>query len=160
MRQPSALMFLLLPAVALLAACGRGEPAPAAATLSTAATTGTATVGEATLQASSVAIANLDAAMAARYGFDRSHDGALLLVTLRDENGDAIAPADLRLTATASVLPDPPRPLELQRIEVGPLTDYVGVFPARPPASVQFRVTATRGGARAEMTTTAELYPR
>lgn len=158
MRQPSALLFLLLPA-ALLAACGRGEPTPTPATLATASVS-TATVGEATLQASSVAIANLDPAMAARYGFDRSHDGALLLVTLRDENGEAIAPAGLRLTATASVLPDPLRPLELQRIEVGTMTDYVGVFAARPPASVQFRVTATRGGSRAEMTTTAELYSR
>lgn len=159
MRQPSAILFLLLPVAALLAACGRGGPAPATATLA-ASTVATATVGGATLQASSVAIANLDPTMAARYGFDRSHDGALLLVTLRDANGEAIAPGDLRLTASASVPPDPPRPLELQRIEVGSLTDYVGVFPARPPASVQFRVTATRGGARTELTTTAELYPR
>lgn len=159
MRQPSALLLLLLPVAAWLAACGRGEPAPATATLATS-RTATATVGGATLQASSVAIANLDPAMAARYGFDPSHDGALLLVTLRDANGDALPPADLQLTATASVLPDPPRPLELQRIEVGNLTDYVGVFPARPPASVQFHVTARRSGARAEMDTTTELYPR
>lgn len=157
MRWSSAILFLL--PVALLAACDRGGPTPTPATLSTT-TASTATVGGATLQISSVAIANLDPAMAARYGFDPGHDGALLLVTLRDENGEAIAPADLQLTATASVLPDPPRPLELQRIEVGTMTDYVGVFPARPPASVQFRVTATRGGSRAEMTTTAELYPR
>ena len=158
MRMPTALLPVLLP-VALLAACGRGEPAPTPATPATS-TAATATVGGATLQASSVAIASLDAAMAARYGFDRSHDGALLLVTLRDANGDALAPADLQLTATASVLPDPPRPLELQRIDVGNLTDYVGVFPARPPANVHFHVTATRGGTRAELDTSAALYPR
>lgn len=159
MHQPSAILRLLLPLVALLSACGRGEPAPATATLATS-TVATAAVGGATLQASSVAIANLDPAMAARYGFDPGHDGALLLVTLRDANGDALPPADLQLAATASVLPDPPRPLQLQRIEVGNLIDYVGVFPARPPASVRFHVTASRGGARAEMDTTAELYPR
>lgn len=159
MRQPSLHLLSLFAAAALLSACGRGEPAPTPATPATS-TAATATVGEATLQASSVAIASLDAAMAARYGFDRSHDGALLLVTLRDANGDALAPADLQLTATASVLPDPPRPLELQRIDVGNLTDYVGVFPARPPANVHFHVTATRGGARAELDTSAALYPR
>ncbi|TLX23204.1 DUF4426 domain-containing protein [Thermomonas fusca] len=159
MRQTSAVLFLLFPVAALLGACGRGEPAPTAAVLATS-TVATATVGGATLQASSVAIANLDPAMAARYGFDPGHDGALLLVTLRDGNGDALPPADLQLTATARVLPDPPKPLELQRIEVGNLIDYVGVFPARPPASVQFHVTASRSGARAEMDTTAELYPR
>ena len=158
MRLPTVLLSLLLPA-ALLTACGRGDPAPAPATLANT-TAVTATVGGATLQASSVAIANLDPAMAARYGFDPSHDGALLLVTLREADGNALPPGDLQLTATASVLPDPPRPLELQRIEVGTLVDYVGVFPARPPASVQFHVTASRGGARVEMNTTAELYPR
>ncbi len=159
MRQPSAILLLLLPLTLLPSACGRGEPAPATATLA-ANTVATAAVGGATLQASSVAIANLDPAMAARYGFDPGHDGALLLVTLRDANGDALPPGDLLLTATASVLPDPPKPLQLQQIEVGNLVDYVGVFPARPPASVQFHVTASRGGARAQMDTTAELYPR
>lgn len=159
MRQPSLHLLSLFAAAALVSACGRGGPAPTPATLATP-TAATTNVGGASLQVSSVAIANLDAAMAARYGFDPSHDGALLLVTLRDANGDALPPGDLLLTATASVLPDPPRPLDLQRIGVGNLTDYVGVFPARPPASVRFHVTATRGGARAELDTTAELYPR
>lgn len=158
MRPQSALLCPLL-AAALLSACGRDAPvATPAAPASIAAAT--VTVGGATLQASSMAIANLEPTLAARYGFDRSHDGALLLVTLRDANGDALPPGDLQLTATAAVLPDPPRPLELQRIVVGNLTDYVGVFPAQPPASVRFHVTASRSGARAEMNTTTELYPR
>src|SRR5690606_4964745 len=60
MRLPTVLLSLLLPA-ALLTACGRGDPAPAPATLANT-TAVTATVGGATLQASSVAIANLDPA--------------------------------------------------------------------------------------------------
>ena len=161
MRQPSALLLLLLP-IALLAACDRGSkpPAPALPALPAATTAATATVGGARLQVSAVAIANLNPKMAARYGFDPSHDGVLLLVTLRDASGEALPAGDLKLTATASVLPDAPRPLDLQPINVDELIDYVGVFPARPPASVRFHVTATRSGARADLDTTAELYPR
>ncbi len=159
MRKTTATAFLLPAMLALLAACGRSEPAPATL-LSPAAATSVATVGDATLQASAIAIANLNPAMAAHYGLDRNHDGALLLVTLRNADGNALPPDDLRITAMATVLPDPPKPLELQPLQVGDMTDYVGVFPAKPPASVQFRITAIRGGARTEFTTTAELYPR
>ena len=159
MRKTIATAFLLPSMLALLGACGRGDPAPATV-LSPEAAVSVTSVGGATLQASAIAIANLNPAMAAHYGLDRNHDGALLLVTLRDANGNALPPDDLRLTAMATVLPDPPKPLELQPLQVGDMTDYVGVFPARPPASVQFRVTAIRAGARAELTATAELYPR
>ena len=40
------------------------------------------------------------------------------------------------------------------------MTDYIGVLRATPPASVQFKLTAIRGGSRADIATTAELYPR
>lgn len=155
----------LLPALllaTLLAGCGGSQaPTPAAnATVSTGAGIRTATVGDATLQASAMAIAHLNEATAHRYGLDRHQDGALLVVTVRDADGNALPVGDLQLTATATVPPDPPRGLQLQPIQTDGLTDYIGVFAARPPASVQFRVTAIRNGARTEMTTTAELYPR
>ena len=158
MRKTFATLFL--PSVLALAACGRDAATPATPATAMPFTTSVTTVGGATLQASAIAIANLNEATATRYGLDRSHDGALLLVTLRDADGNALPPDDLRLTATATVLPDPPKPLELQPIAVDNMTDYVGVFAVRPPASVQFRVTAIRGGARAELATGAELYPR
>ena len=40
------------------------------------------------------------------------------------------------------------------------MTDYIGLLQARAPASVQFKLTATRGGSRADIATSAELYPR
>ncbi|WP_256646339.1 DUF4426 domain-containing protein [Thermomonas paludicola] len=160
MRTSFARLLLLPSALMLLAACGRDAPAPATPLATAPAAASVTTVGDATLQVSAIAIANLNDAVATRYGLDRRHDGALLLVTLRDANGNAIPPGDLRLTATATVLPDPPKPLELQPIVVEGMTDYIGVFPARPPASVQFRVTAVRNGARAEIATSADLYPR
>lgn len=162
MRQTRASLLSAALLTTLLAGCGNPQaPAPSAhAALSPAADTSTATVGDATLQASAVAITNLNEAMAARYGLDGQTDGALLLVTVRDATGNALPVGDLRVTATATVLPDPPKGLQLQPIQVDGLTDYIGVFAARPPATVEFRVTAVRNGARTEMTTTAELYPR
>lgn len=150
--------------VLALAACGRSETAAPSASASgsatgTSATTST-TVGGATLQTSTVAIADLNDTVAARYGIDRSREGVLLLVTVRDATGNGIDPGDLQLHASAGVLPDPPKPLELRAIRTDGMTDYLGVLRAVPPASVQFRLVATRNGARADIATTAELYPR
>ncbi|HSD15975.1 MAG TPA: DUF4426 domain-containing protein [Thermomonas sp.] len=152
MRQ-LALLFLLS-----LAACGGDKaPVPASAHASASATT---TVGGATLQASTVALADLNEAVAARYGIERASEGVLLLVTVRDAAGNGIDPGDLQLNATASVLPDPPKPLELRAIQADGMTDYLGVVQARAPASIAFKLSATRGGARADIATTAELQPR
>src|SRR5690606_28048569 len=99
-------------------------------------------------------------AVAARYGIERDGEGVLLLVTVRDAAGNAINPGDLQLTATASVLPEPARPLALRAIQSDGMTDYLGVVRAGSPASVRFALNAVRGGSRAELTTTADLQPR
>lgn len=153
MRLP---LLLLLPFA--LAACDRGQPVRAAAPM--ASTSQAVTVGGATLQASTVALADLTPAVATGYGIATGSEGALLLVTVRDADGNALAPGDLALQATATVLPDPPAPLALREIRTGELVDYIGVVRAKAPASVQFRLSATRGGSRAEIATTAELHPR
>jgi len=95
-----------------------------------------------------------------RYGIDRTQDGLLLLVTVRDAHGNGIDPGDLRLDASAAALPDPPRPLALRAIQTAGMTDYIGVFNIAAPASVQFKLTASRGGSRADIATSTELYPR
>ena len=153
MRLP---LLLLLPFA--LAACDRGQPVRVAAPM--ASTSQAASVGGATLQASTVALADLNATVAARYGLAAGDDGLLLLVTVRDADGNALAPGDLALQATAAVLPDPPAPLALREIRTGELVDYIGVVRAKAPASVQFRLSATRGGSRAEMASTADVQPR
>jgi hypothetical protein len=163
MRHPLIAVALL---ASTLVACGRHETAPASSSASASASatgagqSATATVGDATLQASTVAIADLNPLVATRYGIDRSQEGVLLLVTVRDKAGDAIAPGDLQLTATAAALPDAPAPLPLRAIATDGMTDYIGVLRVRAPASVQFRLTAIRGGARSEIATTADLQPR
>lgn len=142
-----------------LTACGGGTSAPKTAA-PFASTAASASVGGATLQASSVRIDALNPAMAKRYRIDQTHAGVLLLVTVRDADGNAIDPGDLRLAATAGTLTNPPMPLELRAIQTDGMTDYIGTLNARPPATVQFRLTAARNGAHAELATTAELQPR
>ena len=147
------LALLLLSFV--LAACGGGNaPTPAKPHAGSSAT---ASVGGATLQASTVALADLNATVAARYGLAAGDDGLLLLVTVRDAAGNSLSPADLQLSATTSVLPDPPKPLSLRAIQTAGMTDYIGVVQANAPASVQFQLVAKRGTERSEVTTTVDL---
>jgi len=160
----------LLPRIVLLtlalAACSRNDTMGAnASSVSTAipgqgAASASTTVGGVTLQTSTVSITDLNAAIAGRYGIDRESEGLLLLVTVRDAAGNGVDPGDLQLQATAGTLTEAARPLALRAITTDGLTDYIGAFNTGAPATVQFRLTATRGGSRADIATTAEIYPR
>ena len=152
-------LFIIVACLAL-ASCGRGENVAPASSTATSTASATTTVGGVTLHTSTIAIADLNDTVATRYGIDRAQEGLMLLVTVRDAAGNGIEPGDLRLTATAAALPDPPKPLELRAIGTDGMTDYIGLLQARAPASVQFKLTATRGGSRADIATSAELYPR
>lgn len=151
-------LVTLLPLLGLAGCSGR-EPAVPAQSMheNPGATT---TVGGATLQASTMDVADLNDLVAKRYAIERGSSGLMLLVTVRDASGNGIEAGDLRLDAVAGALPDAPKPLLLRPITTNGMTDYIGVFNARPPASVQFRISAVRNGARAEISTTAELYSR
>ena len=142
-----------------LAACGGRESATPAQAMQTAAPA-TTTVGGATLQVSTMAVTDLNDAVARRYAIDRSSTGILLLVTVRDAAGEGIELGDLHLDVVAGALLDAAKPLTLHPITTGGMTDYIGVFNASPPATVQFKVSAVRNGARAEIATNADLYPR
>ena len=147
-----------------LCACNPGQPTvTSGATAMAQATTGanaSINLGDAVLATSTVPLADLGDAVAARYGIDTAGEGVLLLVTLRNRSGEAIDPGDLRLDATSTVLPQGATPLALRRIEAAGMTDYIGVVETGAPATIQFRIRATRGGSRADIATTAELQPR
>ena len=158
------MMMLHRPCIAVLLAlalsgCGGRESASPAQPMQTSATA-TTTVGGATLQASTLDIAHLNDTVAKRYAIDRGYPGVMLLVTLRDAQGNGIEPGDLHMEAAAGALPDAPKPLALHPITIDGMTDYIGLLHARAPATVQFKISAIRNGARAEIATTAELYPR
>ncbi len=145
-------------ALALASCGGPGSAVPARPMPSSA--HATTTVGGATLQVSTLDLADLNDTIARRHDIDRGRPGAMVLVTVRDAQGNGIEAGDLRVDALAGALPDAPKPLALHPITTGGMTDYIGVFKVSPPATVQFRITAIRNGARAELTATAELYPR
>ena len=151
-------LLALLPVLGLAGCNGRESAVPAQAMHEN--PDATATVGGATLHASVMQVTDLNNAVAKRYAINRSDPGLLLLVTVRDADGNGIAPGNLRLEATAGALLDAPKPLALRPITTGGMTDYIGVFNARPPATVQFRINAIRNGASAEIALTAELVPR
>ena len=153
-------LFPLLLCCLASTACNRGQPVQPATPMPTAAASASSTVDGVSLHTSTANIADLNEAMAQRYGIDRTQDGLLLLVTVRDAHGNGIDPGDLRLTATAGTLAEAPKPLDLRAISTDGMTDYIGVFRAVAPASVHFRLSATRSGARADIATTAELQPR
>lgn len=150
------LLAILLPLLGL-AGCNRRESAAPAKPMQANATA-TTTVGGVTLHSSTINLADLNDMVARRYTIKRGSSGVLLLVTVRDANDNAIAPGDLRLDAFAGTLMDAAKPLPLRPITTNGMTDYIGVFNVRPPATVQFRINAVRNGARAEISTTAELY--
>ena len=89
---------------------------------------------------------------------------AKLCAVLECTPGDLLGydhdPGDLQLTTTASVLPDPPKPLALRPSQTDGMTDYLGVVQTRAPATIALKLTAVRSGARADIATTAELQPR
>ena len=62
--------------------------------------------------------------------------------------------------ARQGLYPDAPKPLQLRAVTTDGMTDYLGVVQATAPASLQFKLTAVRGGSRADIATTAELQPR
>lgn len=142
-----------------LAGCDGRESAAAAQPMQPP-TNAPTTVGGATLQASTLDTADLNDTVAKRYHIDRGQPGTLLLVTVRDAQGNGIEPGDLIVQATAKALTDPPKSLLLHAITTDGMTDYIGVFNVVPPATLQFKITAIRNGASAEITANAELYPR
>ncbi len=160
MHRPAvfALLALVLPFLGLAGCNGRESAVPAQPMQTNAAAT--TTVGGATLQASTMDVADLNDTVARHYAIERSSPGLMLLVTVRDAGGNGIEPDDLRLDAVAGALLDAPKPLTLRPITTNGMTDYIGIFNASPPATVQFRINAVRNGARAGISTTAELHPR
>ena len=157
-RSLATYFFTIFLGLALAGCDGPGSALPAQPMQPS--TNATTIIGGATLQATTMDVADLNETVARRYAIDHGSSGLLLLVTVRDASGNGIEPGDLRLDAIAGALLDTPKPLALRPITTGGMTDYIGVFHASPPATVQIRISAVRNGARAEISTTSDLYQR
>jgi hypothetical protein len=156
--------FLAMACIALpLAACSRGATSAATATASTApgdaASDATATSNGITLRANVIETADLQESVAAGYGIAREPNQALLLLTVRDANGDNATPVSLQ--ATVSDLKGGQRPLTLREIRVGEFVDRIGLVPVAAPDTLTFEVRAQLApGATSTVRVSRDFYPR
>ena len=153
----------LLCVVLALASCDRGDTpsrAPMAATTPGDAANGaTASSNGITLRANVVETQDLQESVAAGYGIARQPNQALLLLTVRDANGDNATPVSLQ--ATVSDLKVGGRPLQLQEIRVGKFVDRIGLVPVNAPDTLTFEVRAQlTPGSTSTVRVSRDFYPR
>ena len=153
----------LLCVVLALASCDRGDTpsrAPMAATTPGDAANGaTATSNGITLRANVVETQDLQESVAAGYGIARQPNQALLLLTVRDANGDNATPVSLQ--ATVSDLKGGGRQLPLREIRAGDFVDRIGLVPVNAPDTLTFEVRAQLvPGSTSTMRVSRDFYPR
>jgi hypothetical protein len=158
LRFPIALCFALA-----LAGCGRGAspaPAPMAATTPGDAAGGsTATSNGMTLRANVMETQDLQESVARGYGIAREPNQALLLLTVRDADGDNATPVSLQ--ATVSDLKGGERPLQLREIRIGEFVDHIALVPVAAPDTLTFGIRAQLApGSTSAMRVSRDFYPR
>ena len=157
-----ALRFFLGGCLALaIAACGRGEApaAPRATSAGDAANGAVATSNGITLRANVVETADLQESVARGYGIAREPNQALLLLAVRDANGDDATPVSLQ--ATLSDLAGGPRPLPLREIRAGDFIDRIALVPFSAPDTLTFQVRAQlAAGSSSSVRLSRDFYPR
>jgi hypothetical protein len=144
-----------------LAACNHdaSSTATATATSTDAAADATATSNGITLRASVVETADLQASVARGYGIEREPNQAMLLLTVRDANGDNANPASLQATVTG--LKGGERPLPLREIRVDGFVDRIGLIPVAAPDTLTFEVRAQLApGSTSTVRLSRDFYPR
>ena len=146
-----------------LAACSHDASstatATARATSAGAATDATATSNGITLRANVVETADLQASVARGYGIAREPNQAMLLLTVRDANGDNANPVSLQATVTG--LKGGERPLPLREIRVDGFVDRIGLVPVAAPDTLTFEVRAQLApGSTSTVRLSRDFYPR
>lgn len=99
----------------------------------------------------------LGESMAAQYGITQAADTWLLLITLRDANGNGVPADAIQVQARAGGLTDTPAPVALRTISVDGLNDLVGTIQAKPPTTVRVEIDALRDGVHAGIRFTRDL---
>jgi hypothetical protein len=144
-----------------LAGCGNHASSSTTATATTgnAANDATATSQGITLRASVVETADLQESVAHGYGIARRPNQALLLLTVRDAQGDNATPVSLQ--AMVSDLKGGTRPLPLREIDAGDFVDRIGLVPLSAPDTLTFEVRAQLApGSTSTVRLSRDFYPR
>lgn len=160
--------IVLVAGVLAMASCGGRPSAPQAAASATTREVNASAetnIDGVVVHASAMPTSRLNAITARQYGIPVDGDALLLLVTVRDANGDGVPVDAVQLTAQSAVLPDAPAPLAMRAITTASpgktgMTDYIAVVSAKPPASVQFKIDVRKGGSNTTMAFTRDLLPR
>jgi hypothetical protein len=144
------------------AGCGNhasSSTATAAATAGTVVNAATAISNGITLRASVVETADLQESVARGYGIAREPNQALLLLAVRNAQGDNATPVSLQ--ATVSDLKGGTRPLPLREIRAGDFVDRIGLVPVSAPDTLTFEVRAQLApGSSSTVRLSREFYPR
>jgi len=146
-----------------LAGCGHDSApsrAPTAATTPGDAANGaTATSNGITLRANVVETQDLQASVAAGYGIAREPNQALLLLTVRDANGDNAMPVSLQ--ASVSSLKGGEQALPLREIRTGGFVDRIALVPVSAPDTLTFEIRAQlTPGSTSTVRVSRDFYPR
>ena len=156
-------LYMTLLFMFALTGCDHGDAPPrtpmASTTAGDASADATATSNGITLRANVVETRDLQESVAAGYGIAREPNQALLLLTVRDANGDNATPVSLQ--ATVSDLKGGERPLQLQEIRVGEFVDRIGLVPVNAPDTLTFEVRAQLApGSSSTVRVSRDFYPR
>ena len=151
----------LLLALALAGCVGEPAPVPAEAPSANAPiNVARASVNGIALEARLIDAATLGEAMARQYGISQTENAWLLLITLRDADGNGVPADAVRVAARAGGLTEALAPVALRTISVDGLNDLVGTLEAKPPITMRVEIDAVRAGARAEMRFSRDLPRR
>ena len=148
----------LLFALILTGCMGEPAPVPAEAPGANAPTNvASSTVNGVTMEARLIDATTLGESMAKQYGIAQADGSWLLLITLRDAEGNGVATDSIQAKARAGELTDALAPIALRTISVNGLSDLVGIIHAQAPSTVRVEIDAVRDGAHAEMRFTRDL---
>ena len=156
-------LYMTLLFMFALTGCDHGDAPPrtpmATTTPGDAANGATATSNGITLRASVVETQDLQESVAKGYDISREPNQALLLLTVRDANGDNATPVSLQ--ATVSDLKGGARPLQLREIRVGDFVDRIGLVPVNAPDTLTFEIRAQLApGSTSTVRLSRDFYPR
>ena len=162
MRRPAWLLPLFLPG--LLVACGGSAPEPVAAQPAVP-RHATTRVGDVTVRANALRTADLDAAVAERYGIARDPHAVLLLVGVRRGDGADEVPMPADVTTTVTDLRGQRSRIEMRELHGNAASgaavlDYFAVVEASPPDTLRFDIEVDWGrGPGATLRVDHELRP-